>query len=454
MRRRSLNLRLDALQRMYDALDPEKNLVEAPPEIAAPGTAAQTKTAVPLDRLRALNDSLLTVPPRTSRSIASSSAAASGAGRRSRPRPNARSTGRPPRSWRSRRILEDGTPIRLTGEDVERGTFSHRHAVLYDAQNGTRFSPLQSLPQAKASFEIRNSPLSENAAIGFEYGYDIQAPERLVIWEAQYGDFINGAQLMLDEFVLSARAKWGQEPSLVMLLPHGYEGQGPDHASARPERFLQLAADINMRVANCTTAAQYFHLLRRQAALLVKDPLPLVVLSPKSLLRHPFVASAPRDLAEGRWMKVIDDEDAVEARGGDPPPRLLQRQDRGGPADQPAPRRSRRPSPSRRVEQLYPLPVNEMLRTIDSYPKLEEVLWVQEEPENMGAWEFVRPQLEGLVGARRLAVLARPRSSSPSEGSAARHAKNQERLLARAFEVGANARSRQNAERRSSCGAD
>jgi 2-oxoglutarate dehydrogenase E1 component len=161
---------------------------------------------------------------------------------------------------------------------------------------------------SQASFRI--CPLSECAAIGFEYGYNIQAPDRLVIWEAQYGDFINGAQLMLDEFVLSARAKWGQEPSLVLLLPHGYEGQGPDHASARPERFLQLAADINMRVANCTTAAQYFHLLRRQAALLVKDPLPLVVLTPKSLLRHPRVASAPRDLAHGRWMKVIDDAEA------------------------------------------------------------------------------------------------------------------------------------------------
>src|SRR5207342_2225290 len=207
-------------------------------------------------------------------------------------------------------ILEDGAPIRLTGEDVERGTFNQRHAVLHDRNNGRRYTPLQVLPQARAAFEVWNSPLSENAAIGFEYGYNIQQPDRLVVWEAQYGDFINGAQTMLDEFVLSARAKWGQEPSLVMLLPHGYEGQGPDHASARPERFLQLAADINMRVANCTTAAQFFHLLRRQAALLVKDPLPLVVLSPKSLLRHPFVSSTPRELAEGKWQQVIEDADA------------------------------------------------------------------------------------------------------------------------------------------------
>ena len=432
------NLRLDGFQRTYDALDPEKSLVEALPEIAAPGTAAQTKTAVPLARLAALNESLLTAPEsfHVHRKLER---------HRERRRQAFASAAERTIDWAAAEelalasILEDGAPVRLTGEDVERGTFSHRHAVLFDAQDGARYVPLQSIPQARASFEICNSPLTEGAVIGFEYGYDIQAPERLVIWEAQYGDFINGAQLMLDEFVLSARAKWGQEPSLVLLLPHGYEGQGPDHASARPERFLQLAADINMRVANCTTAAQYFHLLRRQAALLVKDPLPLVVLAPKSLLRHPFTASAPKDLAEGRWMKVIDDEDASARAGeirrlvfcsGKIAVDLLTSAHRAG-------------SPAvaiTRVEQLFPLPVNEMLRTIDSYPKVEEVLWVQEEPENMGAWDFVRPQLEGLVGARRLAVLARPRSSSPSEGSAARHTKNQERLLARAFEVGAKTR--------------
>ena len=170
--------------------------------------------------------------------------------------------------------------------------------------------PLESFEGRRRGFEIRNSPLSENAVVGFEYGYNIQAPDRLVIWEAQYGDFMNGAQLMLDEFVLSARAKWGQEPSLVMLLPHGYEGQGPDHASARPERFLQLAADINMRVANCTTAAQYFHLLRRQAALLVKDPLPLVVLSPE----EPAPASARRLGAARPGRRPVDESDRRRGR--------------------------------------------------------------------------------------------------------------------------------------------
>src|SRR6185503_15618075 len=165
-------------------------------------------------------------------------------------------------------------------------------------------------PQAKASFEIRNSALSEAAAVGFEYGYNIEAPERLVIWEAQYGDFINGAQLMLDQFVTSGRAKWGLLPSLVFLLPHGYEGQGPEHSNARPERILQAASDTNLRLVNCTTAAQYFHLLRRQAALLDLDPLPLFVLTPKSLLRHPAVSSTPLDLEQGRFLSVIEDEGA------------------------------------------------------------------------------------------------------------------------------------------------
>ncbi len=183
-------------------------------------------------------------------------------------------------------------PIRLTGEDVERGTFSQRHAVFHDANSGETFIPLQTFPQASAAFEIHNSPLSEAGVVGFEFGYNIQEPDRLVIWEAQYGDFINGAQVIIDQFVTSGRAKWALQPSLVFLLPHGHEGQGPEHSSARPERFLQGAADINMRVVNCTTAAQYFHILRRQAALLRRDPLPLIVLTPKSLLRHPLVASS------------------------------------------------------------------------------------------------------------------------------------------------------------------
>jgi 2-oxoglutarate dehydrogenase E1 component len=239
---------------------------------------------------------------------------------------------------------------------------------------------------------------------------------------------------MLDEFVLSARAKWGQEPSLVMLLPHGDEGQGPDHASARPERFLQLAADINLRVANCTTAAQFFHLLRRQALLLESDPLPLVVLSPKSLLRHPMVASSPMDLAEGRWLGVIDDADA-RTRAADVRRLILCSGKVGIDLLTHAKREETAGVAICRVEQLFPLPVRDLVRVLEGYPALEDVLWVQEEPENMGAWDFARPSLEELVGTRRLAVLARPRSSSPAEGSAARYAHSQGRLLLQAFDL-------------------
>ena len=425
--------RMEALQRKLDALDVERDYVEPTPEIAAPGTARQTRTAVPIERLRRLTEALLAVPDgfEVNRKL-------------ERVRERRRQAFAAPDDrtidWAMAEelafasILEDGTPIRLTGEDVERGTFSHRHAVLHDAATGREYVPLQALPQGRAAFEVRNSPLSENAAMGFEYGYSVQAADRLVIWEAQYGDFVNGAQLMLDEFVLSARAKWGQEPSLVMLLPHGYEGQGPDHASARPERFLQLAADINLRLANCTTAAQYFHLLRRQAALLEKDPLPLVVLSPKSLLRHPAVASSPREFSEGGWQMVIEDAEAV-ARARDVRRLVCCSGKIGIDLLTSADRAAASGVAVCRVEQLYPLPVNELLAAVERFPELEEIVWVQEEPENMGAWEFVRPALAELGGRRRVAVLARPRSSSPAEGSAARHAQNQERLIRRALEL-------------------
>ena len=191
------------------------------------------------------------------------------------------------------------------------GTFSHRHAVLSDARTGARYTPLQKLPQSKAAFAIYNSSLSEGATLGFEFGYSAHAPNVFVLWEAQFGDFANGAQVIIDQFIVSARKKWGQTPNLVMLLPHGYEGQGPEHSSARLERFLQLAADDNIRVANCTTAAQFFHLLRRQALLLSADPRPLIIMTPKSLLRHPRAGSSLSDLAEGKFQRVINDSNAL-----------------------------------------------------------------------------------------------------------------------------------------------
>ena len=307
--------RVVEMQSAYDTLEPEQDLVEPEPEPPPPGAASKAATAVDIDVLRELNSALLAMPANFSMHKKLEK------GREKRGRMLESLDDRTV-DWAAAEelalasILADGTSIRLTGEDVERGTFSHRHAVFHDIKTGRAHVPLQTMPQARVAFEIHNSPLTENAVLGFEYGYSVQEPSRLVIWEAQYGDFINGAQVIIDEFLISARGKWGQRPSLVLLLPHAHEGQGPDHASARPERFLQLAADINMRVANCTTAAQYFHLLRRQAALLLVDPLPLIVLTPKSLLRHPLVASAPRELAEGRFRMVIPDHEA-EARASE-----------------------------------------------------------------------------------------------------------------------------------------
>ena len=422
---------MDELQTAFDQLQPEKDFVEPMPQAPPPGAAAKAQTAVSLARLEELNASLLAIPE---------GFAVHKKLERMREK-RAHATAQPDQptiDWSAAEdlalasILADGTGIRLTGEDVERGTFSHRHAVLHDVNSGAVHVPLQALPQARAGFEIYNSPLSENGALGFEYGYNIQAPSRLVIWEAQYGDFINGAQVIIDEFIVSARVKWGQRPSLVLLLPHAHEGQGPDHASARPERFLQLAADVNVRIANCTTAAQYFHLLRRQAALLLTDPLPLIVLTPKSLLRHPLVASTPRELAEERFRTVIDDDEA-RGRAGDVRRVLVCSGkvyvDLAG-SDK---RAAARDLAICRIEQLYPVPAQNLRATLDAYKSAEEIVWMQEEPENMGAWDFIRPHLLEAAGGRPVRVIARPRSASPAEGSAARHTRQQQLLIDTAF---------------------
>jgi 2-oxoglutarate dehydrogenase E1 component len=425
---------MEHLQQVLESLKPMEELAEEPPEPPPPGAALQAKTSVPIDTLRALNQSLLEMPDgfNLHRKL-----------ERARNR-RAEALDDPDAStidWSTAEelalasILADGTAIRMTGEDVERGTFSQRHAVLHDVKTGQKHTPLQALPQAQAAFEIHNSPLTENAVVGFEYGYSLQEPSRLVIWEAQYGDFINGAQVMIDEFLVSARAKWGVTPSLVMLLPHGFEGQGPDHSSGRPERFLQLAAGTNLRVTNCTAAAQYFHLLRRQASLLKVDPLPLVIMTPKSLLRHPLVASSPRELAEGSWQAVIDDSEAGERR--DEIRRLVLCSGKVYVDLVTSEYREKRTNIAIcRIEQLYPFRMGEVQQVLERYPKLQEVVWVQEEPENMGAWEFLRPMLSELVRNRwRLRYIGRSRSSSPAEGSTARHALNQEAIVQKAFSI-------------------
>jgi 2-oxoglutarate dehydrogenase E1 component len=430
---------MTVLEEAYAGLQPEVDYVPPLPVVPPVGAARRVHTAVPLDRLAALNQELLAVPEGFSvhRKL-----------ERARERRAAMfaDPGQRTIDWAAGEelafasILEDGIGIRLTGEDVERGTFSQRHAVLHDSVTGEEHVPLGRLSRAKAAFEIHNSPLTENGAIGFEYGYNIQEPRRFVLWEAQYGDFINGAQVVLDEFVVSGRTKWGLTPSMVFLLPHGYEGQGPDHSSARLERFLQLAADLNMRIANCTTSAQYFHLLRRQALLLETDPLPLIVLTPKSLLRHPATASAPRDLAEGRFQVVIDDDEARQQAG-----RVRRLVLCSGKVFVDLVGSEQRKQGAKvalvRVEQLYPFPMDEIREILDGYPKLGDVCWVQEEPENMGAWEFVRPQLERAIDGRwPLRYIGRVRNASPSEGSAAWHGVNQRAIVAQTFEEKADTR--------------
>jgi 2-oxoglutarate dehydrogenase E1 component len=426
----SVKAYLNELQEAYEKLQPE-DFIEPTPETPPPGAAARVATGVPLERLRELNAALNVFPSdftihRKLERVRDKKGQFLDA-------PDERTV-----DWSSAEelayasILSDGISIRLTGEDVERGTFSHRHAVFHDAVTGRVHVPLQTLPQARAAFEIHNSPLTENAVIGFEYGYNIQEPSRLVIWEAQYGDFINGAQVMIDEFIVSARGKWGLRPSLVLLLPHGLEGQGPDHASARPERFLQLAADINIRVANCTTAAQFFHLLRRQAALLTVDPLPLVVLTPKSLLRHPQVPSTPRQLTEGRFLTVLHDLEA-EARASEVR-RVLLCSGKVYMDLIAAEQRETRPDVAIcRMEQLYPVPTHALRSALESFPNAEELVWVQEEPENMGVWEFIRSPLLDVADGRPLRRVARPRSANPAEGSASRHGLNQQALVEQAY---------------------
>jgi 2-oxoglutarate dehydrogenase E1 component len=427
------------LEQAYASVKPETDFVAPVPEVPPRGAATKAQTAVSLDVLRDINADLMRVPEgfTVHRKLERG---------RERRKTIFASAGERTIDWAAAEelalatIVADGIPVRLTGEDVERGTFSHRHAVYHDAVSGEQHVPLQTLARAKASFEICNSPLSEYGCVGFELGYNLQESGRLVLWEAQYGDFINGAQIILDEYLTSGRAKWGMAPSLVLLLPHGYEGQGPDHSSARLERFLNAAADTNMRIANCTTAAQYFHLLRRQALLLKTDPLPLVVMTPKSLLRHPFTASTPAELAEGKFMRVIDD---VEAAAQTAKVRRVVFCSGKVAVDLfTSERRKDHPHVAIvRVEQLYPFPSDLIRDVVERYANAREVCWVQEEPENMGAWEFARPELEAIVDGRwPLRYIGRSRNSSPSEGSSSWHAANQRAIVDQVFEAKAESR--------------
>ncbi|HEX8086292.1 MAG TPA: multifunctional oxoglutarate decarboxylase/oxoglutarate dehydrogenase thiamine pyrophosphate-binding subunit/dihydrolipoyllysine-residue succinyltransferase subunit [Solirubrobacteraceae bacterium] len=389
----------------------------------------QVTTAVDADRLTELNDALLRVPdgftvhPKLVKQLER---------RRGAVGPDGGIDWAHAESLAFASLLTEGTPIRLTGQDTERGTFSQRHLVLHDAKTGQSVCPIQNLPGALAPFELHNSPLSEMACLGFEYGYSQEAPETLVVWEAQFGDFVNSAQVIIDQFIASGLAKWGQTSRLTLLLPHGYEGSGPEHSSARLERWLQLAAEGNIRVANLTTPAQYFHLLRRQAKIAKQRP--LIVMTPKSLLRLPQATNRIEHLSETKFFPVL----------GEPrvPSEKVTRlvlctgkifYDLVG-----HPKRAEQEGVAvGRVELLYPFPQAEILELVESYPNLEEVLWVQEEPRNMGARAHMSPRLMQILPEHiRFGYVGRPERASPGEGYPAAHVGEQSRIVETALDLG------------------
>jgi 2-oxoglutarate dehydrogenase E1 component len=326
-------------------------------------------------------------------------------------------------------LLEDGTRIRLSGQDSRRGTFSHRHAVLFDANTGRRFMPLMHLTDPLSKIEVWDSPLSEAGVLGFEYGYSLDSPDALVLWEAQFGDFANTAQVIIDQFLSSSEDKWHRLSGLVLLLPHGFEGQGPEHSSARLERFLALAAEDNMHVANLTTPAQIFHILRRQVVRPYRKP--LVIMSPKSLLRHPDATSPLDDLATGSFQRIIPDTSVKPSKVR----RVLLCSGKVY-YDLAAARTAQKRDDVAiiRIEQLYPLQPQHVIEVLKPYKTGTDVVWVQEEPWNSGAWYYMNARLPGILEGRfPLRCVARAESASPATGSNAAHKLEQERLIQEAL---------------------
>jgi 2-oxoglutarate dehydrogenase E1 component len=400
------------------------------PAVPPAGLAKRTQTAVPEHVLRALNTSLLQVPdvftvnPKLARMFDKRRTAFEVPGAIDWAHAEALAFAS---------LLCEGVPVRMTGQDSQRGTFSNRHLVLHDLETGTSYTPMHHLPDATAAFAVYNSPLSENAVLGFEYGYGSHAPDTLVLWEAQFGDFANGAQVIIDQFIVSGRKKWGLAPSMVLLLPHGYEGQGPEHSSARLERFLQMAADDNMRVANCTTAAQYFHLLRRQAMLRTEDPRPLILMTPKSLLRHAKAGSSLHELTHGKFQRVIDDAEAL-SRSADVTRVILCSGKVYVDVVTSMSAEQLRHVAVVRIEELYSFPADELAAVLANYPHARDVIWLQEEPQNMGAWTYVAPHIKALLAPScGFSYVGRAPSASPAEGSQSDHAEEQARIIARAI---------------------
>ena len=408
----------------YSPIEPDRGVWAD--YFGGPEPADEPTTAVPRDRLAPLLKSIVQLPagfrlhPRLGRMIQARLEMAEA---------------QRPLDWSAGEALAfatlamEGVPIRLAGQDTARGTFSQRHALFHDVETGVAYSPFQHLSSDQASVEVYNSPLSEAGVVGFEYGYSLDRPQGLVMWEAQFGDFCNAAQVYIDQFIASAEEKWGRLSGLVLLLPHGFEGQGPEHSSARLERFLELAVGDNIQVINLTTPAQYFHCLRRQA--LRKWRKPLVVMTPKSLLRHPRAGSPIEHFEAGGFQQIIRDE--IPAEGvrrvllcsGKVYYDLLVHREEAGRSD----------CAILRVEQLYPLPEFVLRSAMSLFRSGTQAVWVQEEPENMGAWPYLRGRFgRDLPGGFPLASVSRPPSASPATGSTAAHKIQQQQLVARAFD--------------------
>jgi 2-oxoglutarate dehydrogenase E1 component len=325
-------------------------------------------------------------------------------------------------------LVLEGTPIRLTGQDTQRGTFNQRHAVLIDTETEHNYLTLSHLSRGQAFCEIHNSPLSEAACVGFEYGFSRDYPEALVLWEAQFGDFVNGAQVIIDQFLSASEDKWNLPTGLALLLPHGYEGQGPEHSSARIERFLQLAAEDNLQICQPSNAAQYFHMLRRQARRMWRKP--LIVFTPKSMLRHPDASSNIEDFTAPRFLPLVPDREVQDAK------RILIASGKVG--HELRAERKRRGDGSTAIfflDQLYPFPRTEIAAALDAHPNAHEIVWVQEEPSNMGAHFYVMPRLQRLAQdkGRKVRAVKRSASASPATGSAKAHEMEQKTLLNLAF---------------------
>jgi 2-oxoglutarate dehydrogenase E1 component len=325
-------------------------------------------------------------------------------------------------------LLRDGYSIRLSGQDSQRGTFGHRHAVIHDRRDGTPHIPLSHLAPGQGRFDVYNSPLSESGVLGFDFGYSLDCPDGLVIWEARFGDFCNVAQVIVDQFIAAAEDKWDRLSGLCLLLPHGFEGQGPEHSSARIERFLSLAANDNMQIVYPSTAAQYFHCLRRQVLRPWRKP--LIVMSPKGLLQLPVSASPIASLTEGAFARIIDDDAATERATirrvvlctGKLYHQLARKRAQLGLGD----------TAILRLEQLYPFPAQALSALLASYPGDAEIVWAQEESENMGAWPFLRYRLAHALGEHRGRAprcVSRPESTSPAVGSKAVHDAEQAQLV-------------------------